>query len=140
MAVRLNGVAAPELNEPVGQASKKFMFELVTGKAVRCELNGERTYDRVVGVCYLNDQDIGASIIAAGLARDCPRFSGGRNDAFNTAASKRLPLPCTANSVKSMFPRSSRLKPNRHYHASSLAIRSTNRFRQRRARFYAPPR
>lgn len=93
VAVRLNGVAAPELDEPGGQDGKQFMLELVAGKAVRCDLNGERTYDRVVGVCYLNEQDIGASIIAAGLARDCPRFSGGRYDAFNTAASKRLPLP-----------------------------------------------
>jgi len=72
--VRLNGVAAPELNEPVGQEAKQFMVELVAGKAVRCDLNGERTYDRVVGVCYLNEQDIGASIIAAGLvsAIQCP--------------------------------------------------------------------
>lgn len=91
--VRLNGVAAPELDEPVGQEAKQFMIRLVAGKAVRCDLNGERTYDRVVGVCYLNDQDIGASIIAAGLARDCPRFSGGRYSATDTAASKRLPLP-----------------------------------------------
>lgn len=91
--VRLNGVAAPELNEPVGQESKQFMASLVADKTVRCDLNSERTYDRVVGVCYLNEQDIGASIIAAGLARDCPRFSDGRYDAFNTVASKRLPLP-----------------------------------------------
>ena len=91
--VRLNGVAAPELKEPGGRAGKKFMLDLVSGKTVRCELNGERSYDRVIGVCYLDGQDIGASIVAAGLARDCPRFSGGRYDEFNTAASKRLPLP-----------------------------------------------
>jgi len=91
--VRLNGVAAPELKEPGGREGKKFMIDLVNGKTVRCELNGERSYDRVIGVCYLNGQDIGAAIIAAGLARDCPRFSGGRYDEFNTTASKRLPFP-----------------------------------------------
>jgi len=69
------------------------MLELVAGKAVRCDLNGERNRDRLIGVCFLDGHDIGASIIAAGLARDCPRFSGGRYDAFNTAASRQLPFP-----------------------------------------------
>ncbi len=91
--VRLNGVAAPELNEPIGQDAKAFMVSLVAGKSVRCELNGERSHDRVIGICFLDGQDIGASIIAAGLARDCDRFSGGRYAVLDTASSKRLPLP-----------------------------------------------
>ncbi|MCZ6509328.1 MAG: thermonuclease family protein [Alphaproteobacteria bacterium] len=93
VAIRLDGVSAPELNERHGQAAKEFMVRFVAGMTVRCELNGERSYDRVIGVCYLDGKDIGASIIAAGLARDCPRFSSGRYEQFNTAASKRLPLP-----------------------------------------------
>ena len=91
--VRLNGVAAPELDERFGRESRTFMARLVSGKTVRCVSNGERSFDRVVGTCYLDGQDIGETIIAAGLARDCPRHSGGRYDDFNTAASKRLPLP-----------------------------------------------
>ncbi len=90
--VRLNGVAAPELSEPGGRLAKAFMVRLVAGKAVRCDLDGSRSFDRVVGVCYLDGQDIGASIIATGLARDCPSFSGGRYAEIDTAASKRLPL------------------------------------------------
>jgi endonuclease YncB( thermonuclease family) len=54
------------------------MVELVEGRTLRCELNGERTGDRCVGVCYLEGADIAAKMVAAGLARDCPRFSGGR--------------------------------------------------------------
>jgi micrococcal nuclease len=76
--IRLNGVSAPELKEPLGPQSKQFMLDLVDGKRVRCELTGAKTYDRLVGVCYLGDQDIGAAVIEAGLALDCPRFSGGR--------------------------------------------------------------
>jgi micrococcal nuclease len=41
-------------------------------------LNGERTYDRWVGVCYLDGQDIGAIAVANGHALDCRRYSGGR--------------------------------------------------------------
>ena len=75
--IRLSGVSAPELKEPLGQQSKKFMRDLVDGKNVRCELSGEKTYDRLVGVCFLDGEDIGAAVIEAGLALDCPRFSGG---------------------------------------------------------------
>jgi endonuclease YncB( thermonuclease family) len=91
--IRLNGIAAPEYYEPQGREARAFMQRLVTGKTLRCELNGERSYDRMIGICFLEGEDIGALIIGAGLARDCPRFSKGRYNTFNTAASKRLPLP-----------------------------------------------
>jgi micrococcal nuclease len=71
--VRLKGVSAPELKEPLGKAWKKFMRGLVLGKPVRCELNGKKTYVRLVGTCYLGDIDIGVAVIKAGLALDCPR-------------------------------------------------------------------
>jgi micrococcal nuclease len=64
--IRLNGVSAPEINEPLGRGSKAFMVDLVMNKPVRCELNGERTYDRLVGICYLNSKDIGSLVIGAG--------------------------------------------------------------------------
>ena len=76
--IRLNGVSAPEMNEPLGPQSKAFMTDLVMGKRVRCEMDGSKTYDRFVGICYLDEQDIGARVVASGLALDCPRFSGGR--------------------------------------------------------------
>ena len=31
-----------------------------------------------MGVCYLNGEDIGEAMVRQGLARDCPRISGGR--------------------------------------------------------------
>ena len=80
--MRLNGVSAPELKEPLGPQSKKFMRELVNGKSVSCELTGAKTYDRLVGTCYLGSKDIGISVIKAGLALDCPRYSGGRYAEF----------------------------------------------------------
>lgn len=91
--IRLEGVAAPENNEPGGTEATQFMKRLVNGNSLRCDLNGQRSYNRLVGICYLGGDDIGAAIIAAGLARDCPRFSGGRYASFETPAARQLVLP-----------------------------------------------
>ena len=95
--VRLNGVSAPELGELLGLKSKEFMLDLVMGKQLRCELSGEKTYDRFVGTCYLGEQDIGAAVIAKGLALDCPRYSGGRYAKYEVKGvieKIRLPIYC----------------------------------------------
>jgi micrococcal nuclease len=78
MPIRLNGLAAPEGDEPGGAAATDTMVELVRGRTLRCELDGERTHDRCVGVCYLEDRDISEIMVHRGVARDCPRFSQGR--------------------------------------------------------------
>jgi micrococcal nuclease len=95
--IRLNGVSAPELDEPLGSVSKQFMLDLIDGKSVRCELTGAKTYDRLVGTCFLDGQDIGAAVISAGLALDCPRYSGGRYSEFEVASAQvaiNLPRYC----------------------------------------------
>ena len=101
VTVRLQGVAAPELDhpnlgieqEPGGPEAAAFMRRLVEGRVVTCELTGERTHGREVGVCYRDGRDIGAAVIEAGLARDCPRFSRGRYAELERPAAKGLPLP-----------------------------------------------
>jgi micrococcal nuclease len=91
--VRLKGVAAPELAEPGGDEARAFVAGLAEGRTVICELTGERTRGRRVGHCYRDGRDLGAEVIAAGLARDCPRYSGGRYAAAEPEASRRLPFP-----------------------------------------------
>ena len=92
IAVRLNGVDAPELKERGGRAGREWMRRVFGGQRLTCRLNGDRTYDRWVGVCWDREgHDLGASVIAAGHARDCPRYSGGRYREFETAASKSIP-------------------------------------------------
>ena len=66
--IRLNCVSAPELDEPLGNAAKKIMVDLVDGKGLRCEMTGAKTYDRLVGTCYLDGRDVGEAVITAGLA------------------------------------------------------------------------
>ena len=86
--VRLNGVDAPELKTSAGKSAKRWMVNFLAGKSVECQLNGERTYDRWVGVCYADGEDIGAAVIAAGHALDCRRYSGGRYRHLETPAAK----------------------------------------------------
>ena len=76
--IRLQGVSAPERNDPLGFEATAFMTDLVLGKSVRCELDGNKTYDRFFGICFLGEKDVGALIILSGFALDCPRFSQGR--------------------------------------------------------------
>ncbi|WP_299771193.1 thermonuclease family protein [uncultured Tateyamaria sp.] len=92
LPVRLDGIDGPELDERKGQAGKKWMQRLVLRKPVKCWLTGKKTHDRWVGTCFLrNGEDIGALAIGAGLARDCPRFSGGKYAEFETAESRAIP-------------------------------------------------
>ena len=77
MAIRLSGLAAPEWDEPGGRQARQAMVALVEEHTVRCELDGSRTRDRCTGIFYLDGQDIAEALVSAGLARDCPRFSGG---------------------------------------------------------------
>lgn len=86
--VRLNGVDAPELGTRAGQAARRWLVVFLEGKGVECQLNGERTHDRWVGVCYADGVDIGAAVIQAGHALDCRRYSGGRYADLETPAAR----------------------------------------------------
>ena len=105
MAIRFWGIAAPEWDAPGGQEATDAIKDMVLGKQVRCELTGKKTYDRCVGVCYLNGINIEEELVRIGLARDCPRFSGGRYREVEQAAADqgatiretyRLPGYCRA--------------------------------------------
>lgn len=90
--VRLNGIDAPETSNRYGREAKTFMQRLLRGKNVTCDLNGERTYDRWVGVCFIEHDgslvDIGAVLIANGHALDCRRYSGGRYRSLEPAGAR----------------------------------------------------
>ena len=95
--IRSSGMSAPELNEGGGEEAKFFIVNLVYGKRIQCSLTGEKSYDRFVGTCYFKHQDIGAALIRAGLALDCPKYSDGKYKKFENKASRariRLPAYC----------------------------------------------
>jgi endonuclease YncB( thermonuclease family) len=90
MPIRFNGVDAPELKLRSGRAGKKWMQGLILRKPVKCSLTGEKTYDRWVGTCYASSgEDLSALVIAAGHARDCPRYSNGKYSSYETKASRK---------------------------------------------------
>ena len=91
--IRLQGVVAPELHEPYGPEARDFLTTLALDKQASCDLTGKRSFDRQVAVCRIDGRDLGRLIVGAGLARDCPHFSGGRYKPFEVERSKRLPLP-----------------------------------------------
>jgi len=94
VAIRLQGLHAPELDEAGGPEAAAFMVELVMGQELDCDLTGERSHDRLIGVCYLNGRDIAAELIAAGLGRDCARYSGGRYASIDRRPDMPLPDYC----------------------------------------------
>lgn len=91
--IRLQGLHAPELADPGGPEAARFMRTLVGGRIVTCTLTGERSYDRMIGVCSIDHHDIAAALVRAGLGRDCPRFSGGRYAEDEQPEAQRMPLP-----------------------------------------------
>jgi len=86
--VRFQGVDAPELKTSAGKDARRWIVNFLQGKEVECQLNGERSYDRYIGVCYADGEDIGAAVISAGHALDCQRYSGGRYRHLETPAAR----------------------------------------------------
>ena len=55
--VRLTGIDAPERGQPFGQASKKYLAALVSGKEVFVESNKKDRYGRVLGKVWVQPAD-----------------------------------------------------------------------------------
>lgn len=77
---RLWGIDAEELSEPHGMAAKGSMVSLITGREVRCDDTGARSYKRIVARCFLTDTgtDIGADLVYRGAVLDCAHYSHGK--------------------------------------------------------------
>ena len=47
--IRLKGVDAPELGNPLGEAARQVMVDIIGDSELTCRLTGERTWRREVG-------------------------------------------------------------------------------------------
>ena len=94
LPVRLKGVAAPEGRPAASTGAEHFGRLLRASKRVRCDLTAERTYDRRVGRCSFDGEDIQRALIADGYALPCLRYGGLRYvPAWVMAPRRGLPLP-----------------------------------------------
>ena len=75
IAIRLNGLTCDERGTALGDRATAYLRSQVLGKTATCSLNGERTYDRLVGRCATeNLGDIGAHLIKQQLCGRCERY------------------------------------------------------------------
>ncbi|MHB1093071.1 thermonuclease family protein [Thiobacillus sp.] len=99
VTVRLQGIAVPESNQSDGNEAEAVLEQYAEGEPVRCTLDGTQFRNIEVGICYVAGQDIAAAVVRAGLARDCPAFSGGRYWPIERPEAQKISLPvyCKSN-------------------------------------------
>ena len=90
--VRLFGIDAPELKQPYGKKSKRFLANLIAGEVVEVEENGKDRYKRTIGTIYLNDKDINAQMVENGYAWAYRKFSKKYTPQESKAKSQKLGL------------------------------------------------
>ena len=75
IAIRLNGLTCDERGTTLGDRATAYLRSQVLGKTATCSLDGERTYDRLVGRCATeNLGDIGVHLIKQQLCGRCERY------------------------------------------------------------------
>lgn len=90
IAIRIEGLHVPETNTAIGREAKSFLTDLVEGETASCWLDGRVSFDRNVGVCFVNGRDIAALLVAEGLGRDCPALSKGRYARFESDTTNKV--------------------------------------------------
>ena len=75
--VRLQGIDAEELDEPHGIAARDHLRSLIGNRVVTCPWDGY-SYQRVVGVCRVNEISLNGQMVKDGFALDCAHYSNGR--------------------------------------------------------------
>ena len=66
--IRLGGIDAPESDQPFGQASKRYLAEVVAGQTVVVEFEKKDRYGRVIGKVLLDGADMNLRQVEAGYA------------------------------------------------------------------------
>ena len=66
--VRLQGIDAPEICQPLGEQARHALASRVLHKAVSVDVRGRDDFDRTLGRVSAQGQDMGAWLVFAGLA------------------------------------------------------------------------
>lgn len=65
--IRFTDVDCPENGTPEGERATRALRRLAAGQQVECRLEGRRSYDREIGVCFLAGRNLGLELVAQGL-------------------------------------------------------------------------
>lgn len=84
-SIRLEGIDAPEHGQTCGRrffgtwkcgtAAAAALREAVAGRSVTCESHGDDKYGRMLGICFVDGQDINAKMVREGLAWAFVKYS-----------------------------------------------------------------
>ena len=66
--IRLYGIDCPESSQDFGQAAKKFTSGMVYGKIVKVEEKDNDRYGRIVGIVYVDAENLNLSLLCNGFA------------------------------------------------------------------------
>jgi micrococcal nuclease len=66
--VRLQGIDAPERNQPGGRAAQRWLQKRLQGRVVYLEPVSQDRYDRMVAVVFDGEVDINQELVTAGYA------------------------------------------------------------------------
>lgn len=73
--LRFQGLTCDELDTKKGQMARDLLNGILLGKRVTCELNGQTSYERLIGRCALFGKgDIASHLIENGYCGRCNRY------------------------------------------------------------------
>lgn len=89
-ALHILGVHTPAPGELFGHTARVYTENAIMGLDLRCELVGEDAMGVAIGRCMADGRELGAIVVEAGAALDCPAQSGGRFQSLESARAREL--------------------------------------------------
>lgn len=83
--IRLQGIDAPEMEQPFGDRSRQYLIDLVYRREVTVVFSRRDAFDRAVGVIFLDGEDINLRMVAAGKAWHFSRMARHQSPADRSA-------------------------------------------------------
>lgn len=66
--IRLDGIDAPELDQPFGLEAKQALSGMVFGRTITLQITGTDRYERVLVLAYVDKFNVNLSLVSAGFA------------------------------------------------------------------------
>jgi len=87
--IRMDGIDAPEIGQPAGKQSREALAEMVFGKQCSVESRGTDKYGRTIGRVSVDDADVNAAMLDAGMAWHYQKYDHRADMAAREAAARQ---------------------------------------------------